>query len=177
MLPPFNLQKWIDENKHLLKPPVGAKLVYEDPNSTFVVMIVGGPNQRSDYHINQTDEFFYQFKGDMVLKIVNTKGEFEDVNIREGDMFLLPGNTPHSPQRYSDTVGLVIEKKRDAQSIDKLRWYCDNCKLVLYEESFNVQDLNLGKELTPIILRFYGEESLRTCKSCNHISQKPPQKE
>eukprot|EP01132_Coremiostelium_polycephalum_P005273 gene5273-6565_t len=176
MLPPFNLQKWIDENKSLLQPPVGAKLLYEDPNSSFVIMIVGGPNQRTDYHINETDEFFFQVKGDMILKVFHG-GEFKDIRIREGETFLLPGNTPHSPQRYKDTIGLVLEKRREPTSIDRLRWYCDKCREILYEESFNVPSLNLGKELTPIIQRFYSQESLRTCKHCNHISQKPDVKD
>ncbi|EFA84080.1 3-hydroxyanthranilate 3,4-dioxygenase [Heterostelium album PN500] len=174
MLPPLNINKWVEEHKHLLEPPVNAKLIYDDPDSTFVIMIVGGPNQRTDYHINQTDEFFYQFKGDMILKIVDkSDGQFKDVRIREGECFLLPGNTPHSPQRFKDTVGLVIEQKRNAQSIDRLCWFCQGCKEKLFEESFNVKGLDLGKELKPIILRFYEEEPLRTCKKCGCISEKP----
>ncbi|EGC29234.1 hypothetical protein DICPUDRAFT_58919 [Dictyostelium purpureum] len=172
MLPPININKWIENNKHLLQPPVGAQLLYNEPNSTFVIMIVGGPNQRTDYHVNQTDEFFYQFKGDMVLKVVDN-GEFKDIVIREGESFILPGNTPHSPQRYKDTIGLVLEKKRTPESIDQLLWYCDNCKKLLFQKSFNVDDLDLGKQLTPIIQEFYSNEKLRTCTSCNHISQKP----
>ncbi|KYQ99811.1 3-hydroxyanthranilate 3 [Tieghemostelium lacteum] len=172
LLPPFNFNKWIDENKHLLTPPVGASLLYKDPNGTFIIMAVGGPNTRTDYHINQTDEFFYQHKGDMILKVVDN-GEFKDIHIREGDMFILPGNTPHSPQRFQNTVGLVLERKRQPENIDTLRWYCDECKEILFESSFHVQDLDLGKELTPLINRFYDDESLRTCKHCKHISQKP----
>ncbi|KAF2074730.1 hypothetical protein CYY_003962 [Polysphondylium violaceum] len=172
LLPPINISKWIEENKHLLSPPVGAALLYTNPDSSYVIMIVGGPNQRTDYHINQTDEFFYQFKGDMILK-VHYQGEFKDIKIKEGESFVLPGNTPHSPQRYKDTIGLVLERKRESQSIDRLRWYCDNCKEILYEESFHVDNLDLGKMLKPVIEKFYASEELRTCRSCKHISQKP----
>jgi len=107
---PFNLQKWIDDHKEQLKPPVGAALVFTSEEHMFAVMIVGGPNQRTDYHINQTEEFFYQLKGDMILKVIQN-GEFKDIRINEGEVFLLAANTPHSPQRYVDTIGLVIRTK------------------------------------------------------------------
>jgi len=170
---PFNFQKWIDEHKHLLQPPVGAQLVFED--SSFIIMVVGGPNRRSDYHVNQTEEFFYQLKGDMLLKVV-TDGKFEDVVIKEGEIFLLPANTPHSPQRFPDTVGLVIEQKRREHDLDRLRWYCDACKTpedVVYEEVFHVDTLDLGKALAPIIDRYYSSSSLRTCKHCGFVNQPP----
>jgi len=171
---PFNFQKWIAEHKHLLQPPVGAQLIFED--SSFIIMVVGGPNRRSDYHINQTEEFFYQIKGDMILKIVTSEGTFEDVVIAEGDIFLLPANTPHSPQRFADTVGLVIEQKRKEYDIDTLRWYCDSCKSpedVVYEERFHLETLDLGKALKPIIEKFYSSSALRTCKHCGHVNEPP----
>jgi len=175
IMKPFNFQKWINENKHLLQPPVGAQLVFQD--SSFIIMVVGGPNRRSDYHVNETEEFFYQLKGHMVLKTV-VDGKFEDVIIEEGDIFLLPANTPHSPQRFADTVGLVVEQKRAPQAIDRLRWYCDACKSpeeVVYEESFHLESLDLGKALSPIIQKFYASDSLRTCPHCGFVNQPPPQ--
>jgi len=175
IIPPFNLLKWVEENKHLLKPPVGAQLIYKD--STFVVMAVGGPNRRIDYHINMTDEFFYQFQGDMILKVVDD-GEFKDIPIREGEIFLLPKDTPHSPQRLENTVGLVLEQRRRPEHIDKLRWYCENsaCRHVVYEESFHVDSLDVGASLKPIIEKFYASEDLRTCKKCGTIAQPPAKK-
>jgi len=175
LIPPFNFHKWIEENQKLLQPPIGAKLLYED--SMFVLMAVGGPNRRNDYHINQTEEFFFQFKGDMILKVVDN-GEFKDVPIREGDMFLLPANIPHSPQRFENTVGLVIEQKRKAEVIDRLRWYCENqsCRDILYEEAFHVDTLDVGGALKPIILAFYSSEEKRTCKKCGFITQPPQSK-
>jgi len=176
LIKPFNLQKWIEEHKHLLRPPVGAQLVFED--ASFIIMVVGGPNRRSDYHVNQTEEFFYQLTGDMLLKVV-VDGKFEDIAIKEGDIFLLPANTPHSPQRFPDTIGLVIEQKRREGDIDRLRWYCDNCKTpdeVVYEESFHLETLDLGKALSPIINRFYASSDLRTCKHCGYVNQPPTTK-
>eukprot|EP01115_Flamella_aegyptia_P012391 TRINITY_DN61696_c0_g1_i1.p1 TRINITY_DN61696_c0_g1~~TRINITY_DN61696_c0_g1_i1.p1 ORF type:complete len:193 (-),score=37.42 TRINITY_DN61696_c0_g1_i1:36-614(-) len=174
LIPPFNFYKWIEEHKEHLKPPIGAELVFD--HAQFCIMVVGGPNRRTDYHINQTEEFFYQFKGDMLLKIV-WDGEFKDVPIKEGEVFLLPGNTPHSPQRFENTVGLVIEMRRRPENVDKLRWYCENpkCREVVYQEEFKSVELNLGKAFTPIMQRYYGSEELRTCKKCGHVNQPPVQ--
>src|SRR5215211_6145024 len=105
----FNFQNWIDEHRHLLRPPVSNKKVFE--NGDMTVQVVGGPNERTDYHDDPVEEFFYQLKGDMVLKVVEA-GKFHDVRIREGDVFLLPAHVPHSPQRPQDTIGLVVEAAR-----------------------------------------------------------------
>jgi 3-hydroxyanthranilate 3,4-dioxygenase len=115
-------------------------------------------------------EFFYQLKGDMLLKVV-WDHQFIDIPIKEGEIFLLPGNTPHSPQRFADTVGLVIEIRRKPENTDRLRWYCDNeaCKALLYEESFKVPNLDLGAQLKPVIERFYASEDLRLCKKCGTV--------
>jgi 3-hydroxyanthranilate 3,4-dioxygenase len=102
MLAPFNLQKWIDENRDLLKPPVSNKNLYVNAGD-FIVMIVGGPNARKDYHYNESEELFFQIEGDITVRI-QEDGKARDVVIHEGEMFLLPGNTPHSPMRGPNTV-------------------------------------------------------------------------
>ncbi|KAJ3190312.1 3-hydroxyanthranilic acid dioxygenase [Gaertneriomyces sp. JEL0708] len=137
-------------------------------------MVVGGPNARNDYHVNQTEEWFYQYKGDMLLKVVDTnesgKEIFRDIPIKESEMFLLPGNVPHNPVRFADTVGIVIERKRPEGSEDRLQWYCQQCQTIVYSESFHCTDL--GSQLKPVIEKYFGDESLRKCKSCGFLNPK-----
>ena len=134
----------------------------------FIVMVVGGPNSRTDYHVNEGEEFFYQIEGDMVLKIVDDKGEFRDVNIKEGEIFLLPANTPHSPQRFENTVGLVVEIERPKGQLDTLQWYCEKCSELVYKEKFHLT--NIETQFAGIFSRYYGKDKNRTCKSCQHIN-------
>ncbi len=168
---PFNLSKWIDENRHLLKPPVGNQSVYKDAGD-FIVMIVGGPNSRKDFHYNEGEELFYQLEGDVVVRI-QEDGKIVDIPIKQGDMFLLPGRTPHSPQRGPNTVGLVVEVKRKSEELDGFMWFCENCGEKLYEEFLNVSDI--VAQLPPLMERFYTDEHKRTCKKCGTVMQ-PPQK-
>ncbi|KAI9189148.1 3-hydroxyanthranilic acid dioxygenase [Blastocladiella emersonii ATCC 22665] len=166
MLPmPLDFKKWLDENGHLLQPPVNNYCIFR---GDFVVMAVGGPNKRTDYHVNETEEWFYQYKGDMLLKVVD-QGEFRDIPIREGEMYLLPGGVPHNPVRFADTIGIVIERQRPAGALDRLRWYCSSCKEIVYEESFVCVDL--GTQLKPVIERFAGDAALRTCKKCGTVNE------
>lgn len=167
---PINLQKWIDDNRELLKPPVGNKKIYEDQD--FMVFIVGGPNSRKDYHIDPSEEFFYQVEGEMTLKIVTEDGEFKDIPIRAGEIFLLDSYIPHSPQRSAGGVGLVIEHKRPEGEDDGLRWYCDECGEVLHEAFFPLTDI-VG-QLREAIEAFMASEELRTCDNCGAVME-PPQ--
>lgn len=162
----YNLLHWIEENKASLQPPVRNKEIY--PNNDFIIMAVGGPNARIDYHYNETPEFFYQVKGDMVLKIVNN-GKFEDINIREGDIFLLPAKTPHSPQRPANSVGLVIEQKRSQEHIDGFLWFCDKCGNKLHEVYLPLSDIE--KQLPLVFSEFKMDIDKHTCKRCgNHLN-------
>ncbi len=133
---PFNLSKWIDDHRHELKPPVGNKTIYKEAGN-FIVMVVAGPNIRKDYHYNETEELFYQLEGDIWLNIINEEGKPEEVHIKEGEMFLLPGKVPHSPQRPANTVGLVIEKVRVEGDTDGFQWYCEKCNEKLFEKYFS----------------------------------------
>ena len=164
---PLNLHRWIDENRHLLKPPVGNKMIW---NSGFMVMVVGGPNQRSDYHVNPGEELFYQVEGDIVLKVIED-GRPRDVPIRQGEIFLLPAGVPHSPQRPAGSVGLVVEQARPEQANDHMRWYCRSCGAVVHDAEFHLEDL--GKQLKPILERFHGSEELRRCKACGAVYEIP----
>lgn len=166
---PFSFKKWIDEHRNLLKPPVGNQVVYKD-NDDFIVMVVGGPNNRKDYHYNETEEFFYQIEGNINLRIIE-EGVPTDIPINEGEIFLLPPKVPHSPQRPANSVGLVMELKRNHNEKDGFMWFCENCNNKLYEEYFELTDI--VTQLPPIMDKFYSSESLRTCNSCGTMMGKP----
>lgn len=164
---PINFMKWINDNRELLKPPVCNKVVWED--SEFIIMVVGGPNSRKDYHVDIEEEFFYQIEGDMILKIIENNKPV-DIHIKEGEIFLLPANIPHSPQRFKNSVGLVVEKKRKASDLDGFQWYCDNCFSLLHENFTQVS--NIVTQLPIIFDDFWNNDDHRTCKKCNHFLEK-----
>ncbi len=164
---PFNLQKWINENRHLLKPPVGNKNLYVEAGD-FIVMIVAGPNARKDYHYNETEELFYQIEGDIVVK-TQQNGKLVKYNINEGEMFLLPAKIPHSPIRPEASIGLVIERKRSENDKDGLMWFSDTANELLYEEYFTLT--NIEKDFLPVFKRFYSDEKLRTCPKTGEIME------
>lgn len=161
MLPPINLIQWIEENRALLKPPVGNRQVWL--NRDFMVTIVGGPNSRTDYHINQGEEFFYQLEGEMNLKMVE-RGKFIDFPIKAGEIFLLPPRVPHSPQRPANSVGLVIEHMRRPGEKDGFVWFCESCHHKLYEEFLIVTDS--VTDLPPVFERYYSNPKHTTCTRC-----------
>ena len=165
---PFSFKKWIDENRHLLKPPVNNKVVYQD--TEFIVMVVGGPNARKDYHFNESEEFFYQLEGDIMVKIQD-EGKAVEHQIKEGDIFLLPPRVPHSPIRGANTIGLVMERKRRENEKDGLLWFCEKCNNKLYEEYFKLT--NIMTQFQEVFDRFYGSKENRTCKKCGHDMQAP----
>lgn len=164
----FNLKSWVDEHRHLLKPPVGNAMIWSD--SEFQVMIVGGPNARKDFHVEDGEELFFQIEGDIVVRIIED-GEIRDVPVREGDLFLLPAGVPHSPQRPAGSVGMVVERKRRPDEIDHLIWLCEGCGLTLHDASFQCKDL--GSQLKPLIESFYADEALRTCRACGSTMRPP----
>ena len=168
MLLPFNLQQWINENRDLLKPPIGNKNLYKEAGD-FIVMIVGGPNARKDYHFNESEELFYQIEGEALVRI-QENGKPRDIIIKEGEIFLLPGNIPHSPIRGANTVGLVIEKvRKGTEMVDGLHWYCENCNEPLKKYAFKLE--NIEEDFKSRFKEFYGSLEMRTCKSCGHIME------
>lgn len=165
---PIPFQKWIDDHRHLLKPPVGNQQVYE--NAEFIIMVVGGPNSRKDFHYNEGEEFFYQLEGDITLQVIDD-AKSKEIAIRQGDIFLLPPKTPHSPQRPAGTVGLVIERKRRPGERDGLLWFCEECGNKLYEEYFEMT--NIVTQMQPIFEKFYDSKELRTCQECKTVMASP----
>lgn len=166
---PFNLQLWVEENRHLLKPPVGNKQVYID-NKDFIVMIVGGPNSRKDYHFEDAEELFYQIEGDIVVKTIQD-GKPVDVPIKQGEMFLLPPRVPHSPQRGANTIGLVVERYRKPDEMDACMWFCEKCNHKLYEEFFPLKDI--VNQLPVVMNDFYNSLEKRTCSQCKAVMEPP----
>ena len=167
LAPPIDFQKWIAEHRHLLKPPVGNKCIVD---GDFIVMIVGGPNARTDYHWDEGPEFFYQIEGEMVLR-VQDEGRARDIPIRAGEVFYLPPRVPHSPQRMADSIGLVIERKRLPHEKDGLLWFCERCNQKLYEEFFVLG--NIETDFPAVFERFYRSLDARTCKGCGHVNPAP----
>lgn len=181
---PINIHKWVKENEHLLQPPVNNFCLHR---GGFTVMIVGGPNERTDFHVNQTPEWFYMYKGHMCLRIVeNDPGylqtsediysyepKFKDIIINEGDSFLLPAKVPHNPIRFAETIGIVLEQDRPEGMDDQIRWYCSKCKSLLYNKSFHLTDL--GKDIKDGILAFQSDNGKRTCKKCGTFNYTKPQ--
>lgn len=163
---PFNLQQWIKDNRDLLKPPVSNKNLYTE-SGDYIVMIVGGPNARKDYHYNETEELFYQLEGNIKVTI-QENGKAREVEIKAGDMFLLPAKIPHNPVRPENSVGLVIERVRKGTNFkDGLLWFCDHCNTKLHETYFELE--NVEKDFQPRFKTFYQSEDLRTCKNCGEI--------
>jgi 3-hydroxyanthranilate 3,4-dioxygenase len=162
---PFNLLEWIDAHRDALRPPVCNKELFE--HGDFIVQVVGGPNSRTDYHYDEGPELFYQIEGEMLLKTVQD-GKFVDIPIRAGEIFLLPPRMPHSPQRFQDTVGIVVERKRAPHEQDGFIWYCARCANKLHEEFLHVSDI--VEDLPPVFERFYTNIDARTCKRCGAVA-------
>jgi 3-hydroxyanthranilate 3,4-dioxygenase len=164
----FNLAGWIEKHRQQLKPPVCNQQIFDEDD--FIVMIVGGPNSRKDYHVDEGPELFFQIEGDMLLRVVDD-GERREIKIAEGEMLLLPPRVPHSPQRFADTVGLVVERKRLEHELDGFLWFCDNCNNKLYEETVYVDDI--VAQLPAIFDRFYASKANRRCDECGTVMPRP----
>ncbi|MDX2971553.1 3-hydroxyanthranilate 3,4-dioxygenase [Kribbella solani] len=160
-----NFPEWIEENKHLLKPPVGNKQMFPTGDD-FITMVVGGPNQRTDFHVDPYEEFFYQISGELRV-LVQTPDGPATVEVNAGEMWVLPRNMPHSPQRGPDSIGLVIERVREQGTLEKFRWYCANCNAIVHEVELQVNDI--VADLPPVFKAFYESEDARTCPRCGTL--------
>lgn len=167
VLPVFNFQKWIQENEESLKPPVNNKAMWTQVDD-FIVQVVGGPNQRTDFHVDPYEEWFYQIKGNMHVNVITDEG-IRRVDIKEGEMWLLSGNIPHSPQRpEAGSLGIVIERIREEGTLEKFQWYCLECSNLIHEVELQVRDI--VEDLPPVFTQFYAmNDSERTCVKCGAI--------
>ena len=164
----FNLARWVEDHRDELRPPVCNQQVFDEDD--FIVMVVGGPNSRDDYHIDEGPEFFLQLEGAMLLRTMQ-EGLRVDIPIEEGEVLLLPPRVPHSPQRYADSIGLVGERKRLEHELDGFVWYCDNCDHKLYDEYIHIDDI--VSQLPPVFGRFYDSHNHRSCERCGTVKSRP----
>ncbi|MFB8188743.1 3-hydroxyanthranilate 3,4-dioxygenase [Microbacterium sp. NPDC055988] len=167
VIPPvIDFPAWIKENEHLLKPPVNNKAAWT-PMGDFIVQVVGGPNQRTDFHFDPYEEWFYQYRGNMHVNIQTPEG-LRRIDIREGEMWLLPGNVFHSPQRPEEgSIGIVIERIREEGTLEKFAWFCPNCNAKVHEVELQVRDI--VEDLPPVFRDFYESEEGRTCPECGAV--------
>ena len=174
LLSTFHLKKWVRDNAQLFNPPFRTNQLLVH-HKDFLVMILRGPNTRLDFHIQPGDEFFYQVQGDMEL-VVKPEGERrQNVTIKEGEIFLLPGGTPHSPRRFENTCGLVIERKRRQEEKEEFAWFCEKCdELVL---SRVVNQGKIPSQVSAVYSEFNADPKLRTCKSCGYVFAETPMAE
>ncbi|MFI5706451.1 3-hydroxyanthranilate 3,4-dioxygenase [Kribbella sp. NPDC051620] len=160
-----NFEAWVAENESRLKPPVNNQAIFTGDD--FIVQVVGGPNERTDFHVDPYEEWFYQLKGDMHVNVMTGDGP-KTVHIREGQTWLLPGNLPHSPQRpNAGSLGLVIERIREEGTLEKFQWYCENCNHLVHEVELQVRDI--VADLPPVFTEFYSDENARTCGNCGTL--------
>ena len=168
--PPINIERWVDEHRHLLKPPVGNRYLYDGED--FFVMVVGGPNARNDFHMTDSEEYFYQYKGDIVVTIRDADG-LRHVPIREGETFFIPGGVPHSPQRPPNTIGIVVERRRPAGETEHLQFYCEKCSSLVHDEDFDCDDI--VEHFSRAMKEFWADDSRNACPECGtHVRTAAP---
>ena len=169
-MPAINLMKWYEEHKHEMKPPVSNKYLYDGED--FFVMIINGPNSRNDFHVTNSEEFFYQVKGAIVVRIIED-GRIKDMIVREGETFFVPGNVPHSPTRPPNTIGMVVERRRPPGETEHLQFYCDNCEHLVYDLEFDCKDI--VNHFSQAMKEFWANPDLNTCKNCgNQVTKAKP---
>lgn len=165
---PVNLDAWVAQNRHLMKPPVGNKYLYSGKD--FFVMIIAGPNARNDFHMTNSEEFFIQLKGDIVVRIRDKDG-LRDIPVREGETFFIPPNVPHSPQRGPNTIGLVVERRRPETEPEHLMFFCAKCSELVYDKEFICKDI--VQHFATAMEEFWADPALCTCKKCGTRVMKP----
>jgi 3-hydroxyanthranilate 3,4-dioxygenase len=167
-LPPINLTKWVEENRHLMKPPVSNKYLYDGED--FFIMLINGPNARNDFHQTNSEEFFLQLQGDIIVRIFED-GKVKDVPVREGETFFIPGNVPHSPTRPPNTLGLVVERRRPPGEMEHLQWYCEKCHNLVEDIEFDCKDI--VDHFKQAMEDFWADPKRSTCKKCGTRVVKP----
>ncbi|MHC4948565.1 MAG: 3-hydroxyanthranilate 3,4-dioxygenase [Planctomycetota bacterium] len=168
VLPPINIAKWAEEHRDELKPPVSNKYLYDGEG--FFVMVIGGPNARNDFHKTDSEEYFFQLEGDIVVRIIED-GKMRDVPVREGETFFIPGGVPHAPTRPPGTVGVVVELRRPPGETEHQQFYCEKCNSLVHDQVFDCADI--VEHFAQAMDDFWADPELSTCGSCGHRVTKP----
>ncbi|HWP57985.1 MAG TPA: 3-hydroxyanthranilate 3,4-dioxygenase [Candidatus Acidoferrales bacterium] len=174
LLSPVNLKRWVEENQNLFSPPQKTNRVIVH-YSEFIVMILRGPNARLDFHLEPGEEFFYQIEGDIELHIKPEEERRRVVRIRQGEIFVCPGNLAHSPRRGEGTWGLVIERKRRADEQEQFVWFCERCDELVLRETVTQGDI--AAQVSRIYEKFNADAGVRTCKACGYVFPTTPMAE
>jgi 3-hydroxyanthranilate 3,4-dioxygenase len=168
-MPPVNLRKWVEEHRSELKPPVSNKYLYDGQD--FFVMVIGGPNARNDFHVTESEEYFFQLQGDIVVRI-REGDEIKDVVVREGETFFIPGGVPHSPTRPPNTIGVVVERRRPPGETEHLQFYCENCHKLVHDLEFDCKDI--VEHFSQAMKAFWADEKLSTCSCGTRVREATP---
>jgi 3-hydroxyanthranilate 3,4-dioxygenase len=168
VMPPINIRKWVEEHADQLQPPVGNKYLYDGDG--FFVMVIAGPNARNDFHKTDSEEYFLQLKGDIVVRIIED-GAIRDVVVREGETFFIPGGVPHSPTRPPNTLGVVVELRRPPGDTEHLQFYCEQCNNLVYDKEFDCADI--VEHFARAMEEFWADAKLSTCPKCGTRVTKP----
>jgi 3-hydroxyanthranilate 3,4-dioxygenase len=168
VMPPIDLRRWIEEHRHELRPPVSNKYLYD--GNDFFVMVIAGPNARNDFHVTDSEEYFYQLQGDIVVRI-REGGQIKDVPVREGQTFFIPGGVPHSPTRPPGTVGVVVERRRPPGETEHLQFYCDKCGSLVHDLEFDCRDI--VEHFSQAMEEFWADQKRSTCRGCGTRVRKP----
>ena len=163
---PLNFPRWLEDHAHKLKPPVGNQQIWA--NADFICTVVGGPNQRTDFHDDPYEEYFHQFRGNAHVLVLD-RGRFERIDLKEGDIFLLPAHVRHSPQRPEEgSLCTVIERARPAGVMDAFEWYCAKCATRVQRSEIQLQ--SIVEDLPRVFNAFYGsDDAARTCPGCGTV--------
>jgi len=160
--------KWVEQHRHEMVPPVSNKYLYDGED--FFVMLINGPNARNDFHQTNSEEFFHQLQGDIVVRIVEN-GKIKDIPVRQGETFFVPGNVPHSPTRPPNTLGLVVERRRPPGELEHLQFYCDNCHALVEDIEFDCKDIVV--HFKQAMEDFWADAKRSTCRNCGTRVTKP----
>jgi len=163
VMDPIDIRRWVEEHRHELKPPVGNRYLYDGED--FFVMVVGGPNARNDFHLTDSEEYFHQLQGDIVVTVRDADG-LRHVPVREGETFFIPGGIPHSPQRPPGTIGIVVERRRPVGEIEHLQFYCPQCSELVYDKAFDCDDI--VEHFSRAMEEFWADPEQSTCGRCGH---------